>query len=79
MPRYRCCLMGEDGEVVGVEMFNAVDESVARARANELIARRLYPAIEVWDHTELIYRVEKQEAHRKPAHARPAGSTTKSR
>jgi RNA-binding protein YhbY len=52
--------MGEAGEVVGVEMFVADDESVARARADQIVARVGYPAVEVWDHTGMIYRAERQ-------------------
>ena len=68
--------MGEDGEVVGVEMFDAADDSVARARAEQVAARVGYPAVEVWDHTGMIYRAERQSKHQPPT--RP-GSTIKSR
>ena len=60
MPRYRCCFMGEAGEVVGVELFDADDESFARARADQVVARVGYPAVEVWDHTGMIYRAERE-------------------
>ena len=59
MPRYRCCFMAEAGEVVGVEMFDAPDESYARERADHVVARVGYPAVEVWDHTGMIYRSER--------------------
>ena len=65
MPRYRCCFMGKDGEVIGVEIFDAVAESVACSRAEHLVARHGYAAVEVWDHTEMIYRAEKQSKRRK--------------
>lgn len=79
MPRYRCCFMGDDGEVIGVEMFNAVDESVARRRAHELIARHDYPAIEVWDHSEMLYRVEKKAPEPSTTRSTSRGRGTKSR
>jgi hypothetical protein len=63
MPRYRCCFMGEAGEVVGVEMFVANDESYARARADQIVDRVGYPAVEVWDHTGMIYRAERRSKH----------------
>ena len=37
MPRYRYCFIGEDGNVIGVEMFNATDDGVARAGAEQMI------------------------------------------
>lgn len=64
MPRYRCCFMGEHGEVIGVEMFDATDDSVARARAEQIVARVGYRAVEVWDYTVMIYRAERQPKHR---------------
>jgi hypothetical protein len=56
--------MDKDGEVVGVEMFDDAAESVAFARADQLVARHSYPAVEVWDHTEMIYRAERQSKRR---------------
>ena len=78
MPRYRCCFMGDDGEVIGVEMFNANDESIARARAEEIVARHDYPAVEVWDHTAMIYRAERRSRSRSRARSKQSAPTTKS-
>ena len=65
MPKYRFCFMGKDGKVIGVEMFDAA-ESAARARADQLVARHGYPAVEVWDHTSIIYRAEKPSKRERP-------------
>ena len=64
MPRYRCCFMGEQSEVIGVETFDATDDSVARARADQLVARVGYRAVEGWDYTVMIYRAERQSKYR---------------
>ena len=56
MPRYRCCFVGKRGEVLGVEMFDARADSDACARAEELVARVGYHAVEVWSQDEMIYR-----------------------
>jgi hypothetical protein len=58
MMRYRCCFVGNDGEVIGVEIFDAAAESVACARAEQLVARDGYAAVVVWDHTQMICRAE---------------------
>lgn len=79
MPRYRCCFMGEAGEVVGVEMFAADDESVARARADQIVARVGYPAVEVWDHTGMIYRAERRSKHETATPSKGPAGTLKSR
>ena len=68
--------MGDDGEVIGVEMFNANDESIARARAEEIVARHDYPAVEVWDHTAMIYRAERRSRSR--SRSKQSAPTTKS-
>ncbi len=78
MPRYRCCFMGEDGEVVGVELFSAVDDSVACARADQVVARVGYPAVEVWDHTVMIYRAERRPGRPPRTRSKPPGDTIKS-
>jgi hypothetical protein len=65
MPRYRCCFMGKDGEVIGVELFEAAKDRIACTRADELVARVGYAAVEVWDHTGMIYRAEKHSGRRK--------------
>lgn len=79
MPRYRCCFMGEAGEVVGVEMFVADDESVARARADQIVARVGYPAVEVWDHTGMIYRAERRWSRETETTSKGPTGTLKSR
>ena len=73
MPRYRCCFMDEAGELVGVEIFDGPDQGFARERADQVVARVGYPAVEVWDHTGMIYRTERPPERRcaprvKPAH-----------
>ena len=79
MPRYRCCFMGETGEVVGVELFEAPDESFARARAEQVVARVGYPAVEVWDHTGMIYRAERPPEHPRSPRGKPPTPGVKSR
>jgi len=79
MPRYRCCFMGEAGEVVGVEMFVADDESVARARAEQIVARVGYPAVEVWDHTGMIYRAERRSSRQTETTSKGPTGTVESR
>jgi deoxycytidylate deaminase len=64
MPRYRCCFIDKDGEVIGVEIFDAAAAGDACARAEQLVTRVGYPAVEVRDHTEMIYRAEKQSKRR---------------
>jgi RNA-binding protein YhbY len=79
MPRYRCCFLNEAGEVVGVEMFADDDESYARARADQIVARVGYPAVEVWDHTGMIYRAERQSSRETEAPSKGPTGTLKSR
>jgi RNA-binding protein YhbY len=79
MPRYRCCFMGEAGEVVGVEMFEANDEGFARARAEQIVARVGYAAVEVWDHTGMIYRAERRSSRETEAPSNGATGTPKPR
>jgi hypothetical protein len=57
--------MGKDGEVIGVELFEAAKDRIACTRADELVARVGYAAVEVWDHTGMIYRAEKHSGRRK--------------
>jgi len=71
--------MGEAGEVVGVELFVAEDESVARARAEQIVARVGYPAVEVWDHTGMIYRAERRPKRETETPSKGPSSTLKSR
>ena len=71
MPRYRCCFVGKRGEVLGVEMFDALADSDACARAEELVARVGYPAVEVWSQGEMIYRAEKRSRQKRPIDPRP--------
>jgi hypothetical protein len=79
MPRYRCCFMGEAGEVVGVEVFSAADDSVACARADQVVARVGYPAVEVWDHTVMIYRAERRPKRQPRAGPKRPETTIKPR
>jgi hypothetical protein len=66
MPRYRCCFVGKHGEVIGVELFEAADDRGACARAEELVARVGYHAVEVWSHAEMIYCAEKRSRRKWP-------------
>ena len=68
MPRYRYCFIGEDGKVIGVEIFNAIDDGGAGAGAEQMVARVDCPAVDVWDHTAMIYRAERPLEHRSTTH-----------
>ena len=57
----------------GVELFEAAEDSVACARADQIVARVGYPAVEVWSHAEMIYRAQKPSGGR----TRPIDSRSK--
>jgi hypothetical protein len=44
-----------------------VIEDVLRARAEQIVARVGYPAVEVWDHTGMIYRAKNRSWRNRPA------------
>ena len=71
--------MTKRGKVIGVEIFDAATDSDACARAEQLVERHDYPVVEVWDHTAMIYRAERQSEHRPRTHSKQPGPTANSR
>jgi hypothetical protein len=49
MVSYRCYRMNTDGHVIGVELFDASDDSTASIRARKLARELRWDAVQLWE------------------------------
>jgi hypothetical protein len=59
VPSYRCYYLDSNDHVVGFDLIGCASDSLARDRADILLANSALPGIEVWDRDRVVYRARK--------------------
>jgi hypothetical protein len=66
VPIYRFYYLDSADRVAATEVIHCATDAQAQARADRLLAATDHPGIEVWDRSQVVYRVLKTDAPRQP-------------
>jgi hypothetical protein len=62
MSSYRCYFLDVNNHVAADRFVECETDSMARTRADELLADTEYPAMEIWDGARFIYQAMQHSA-----------------